>query len=284
MTFPFLKRFSFATLAITAAVVLVLLTLSSSTAWGDKQAPKRPTFAADIGPFVTMHYLDHAALDNYFAKFDMDKLDPMTLGYGLGSRVLVGPVQISSHLEGWSASTSGSGSDAGVWGLSLVGRMGFTLIRRTFLSVIYFGPGLDYTELNINGKSPMRDFSGWKLGLLGDTGISFEYLFPVGNTNDGEGSFETLNIPIGVQFGYAGEIVTDPWYRRAGRLDGVVKDRFMGWYIRFGINIGAGGYQRSQSSLEFPDEDLWPKTPKRKKRKTPEPEPEPHEENEPERT
>ncbi len=129
--------------------------------------PLRPTFAGDIGPFVTIHFLDHAAFNNYVDKYGMEELDPMTLGGGLGWRILAGPVQISSHIEGWNASTSGKGSDATLWGLSMVGRMGITLIRRTFLSVLYFGPGLNYGELNINGKSPLPDFSGWKLGMMG---------------------------------------------------------------------------------------------------------------------
>lgn len=266
---------------IAIATALLLLALIPF-AFAD-EGPLRPMFAVDIGPFVTMHYLDHNALNNYLDRYGIKEMDEMTLGYGLGSRVLGGPLQISSHLEGWGSKTSGKGSDASIWGLSLVGRMGFTVIRRTFLSVLYFGPGLDYSELNINGKNPLPDFSGWKLGLLGDVGMSFEYLFPIGLNRSGDSRQSATNLPIGVQVGYAGEIITDPWYQRSGQLDAVVKDRFMGLYVRFGINIGTGSYTRAQSIFELPEDDFWPTPPNRKKRKHPEPEPSPEPEDEPDR-
>ena len=250
------------------AILLILPFLVASSMALAEELPMRPTFAGDIGPFVTIHFLDHAAFNNYVDKFGMDELDPMTIGGGLGWRVLAVPVQISSHLEGWSASTSGNGSDASMWGLSLVGRMGFTLIRRNFLSVLYFGPGLNYGELNINGKEPLPDFSGWKLGMMGDVGISFEYLFPVERATKDKETYSTTIIPVGVQIGYGGEILSDPWYERSGRLlnNDLVRDRFMGYYIRFGINIGGGGYSRSKSYFNFSEDDDSPRTPRNRRR------------------
>lgn len=253
------------------SVILFLLTLAFPGVCFSKE-PVRPNSLFDVGPFVTLHFLDHDAFNNYVDKFGMEKLDPMTLGYGLRLRALLGPVQIATHLEGWGDSTSGKGSDATIWGLSGVWQMGFTLVRRPFLMVFYFGPGLNYDELNISGKNPLPDFSGWKLGVLGDVGLSMEYLFPMGGFSEEKDSFTKTNLPIGVSIGYAGEVVTDPWYERSGELlnGDHVRDRFMGWYLRFGINIGGGSYNRSGSAFEIPDEDDIP-MPKRKKRKPPPP-------------
>lgn len=242
-------------------ILFLLLMLAVASTAAAQSGPKRPEFLFDIGPLVTLHYLDHKAVDNYFEKLGMDKTDEMTLGYGLGSRILVGPFILSSLGEGWSSNTSGNGSNAQLWGLSFIGRTGFTLIRRTFLSCFYFGGGINYSEMNINGVNGMEDFSGWKLGLPGDVGISFDYLFPVGKNKSNKSDYSSqINFPIGVEIGYSGEIIADPWYERTGHLADQARDRFMGWYLRFRVNIGVGSYQHGNSAFQFPGKDLWPKS------------------------
>jgi hypothetical protein len=259
------------TAALVILAALLVLTVTTASAEG----PIRPVFAGDIGPFVAVHYLDQTALENYLDKYGMDEFEDQTLGYGLGWRILAGPVLLDSHIEGWGTSTSGNGAEASIWGVSMVGRMGFAIIRRAFLVSVRFGPGLTYSELNIDGGNAGPDFSGWKLGLLGDAALSVEYLFPVGGSKT-EGT--RMNIPIGVQLGYSGEMISDPWYERSGRLDAVARDRFMGPYVRIGISFGGGQYSSTDKSFDLPNEDMWPIRPPSEQEEPEEPEEEPEEE------
>ena len=227
---------------------------------------KRPSLAFDLGPSVAYRWLDHKAVNNYIDHFNIDPIPKENLSYGLGFRVLAESLYFACLGEGWSAKSSGGDGSADLWGMSFVMRNGAVLVRRTFVWAIYLGPGLDYSELNIDADGRNPDFRGWKLGLLGDVGMSFEYLFPVSRIEDSEeGESTYFSLPVTLQVGYAGEMIADPWYRKSGDIEGPVRDRFMGAYIRFGINIGIVQYSHSRRGFEMPGDDFF--RPPRKKKK-----------------
>jgi hypothetical protein len=239
----------------------------------------RPSSLVSLQAFTSVHFIDHSDINNYIGQGRVEDFGyPNGEGYlsratpVLGLRLAYTQKSFMGDimLQYYKQVREGPDTGAMLSGVHLLFHVGYNIVQRRYLVYPFFGLGWSYTNFVVNGdercvpynlsyggtifsdpdnpdickdRGSFPDFSGAKEGVPGDVGIGFELQNPLWKSKD-DYYRKATNIPLFIQIGYQGELITYFWQIKHGRLEMPVLDRFMGPYLRVGLGFGRGKYYR----------------------------------------
>jgi len=201
--------------------------------------------------FSGVHFFDHSGINTYLERYRTDPLSEISPCIGSNLEFYSGFVHFDLMLEFSWQNSEGYKTTTSMWEGSGLAHLGINITQRRVLTYPYVGIGLDYTSFNLNTgvsendwfyNSDLDDYSGWKMGMLGDVGLGLDIPIKVAKgkvkRDDEEDRKAYITIPLMIQAGYEGELFNTGWQKRVGDLHEPMVERFMGLYVRAGIGLG----------------------------------------------